>query len=150
MILRSWKSRAIGIFTLGGSFTGIVVIAIEVLGEPKNAIMLVIMLVFASLYAYGVVAGVLLLEQDPRSISKVFQFWLFQIPVVGSSWVTYEFSSGVGANFFVTDEVVIHFVPAYGSHFTFYLGSDQPFFLGLNLVAIAVVFWTWRLRREAA
>ena len=145
----AWKRRTIGIITLGGSATGIAVISAQVLGAPLNPFTLVVLLIFAVLYAFGIFAGMLLLEQDPRSIIKVFSFWVFQIPVISSSWITYEFFAGLRFNFTVSTEGVVTFMPAIGSQFSLLIGHDTPTVFGVNFVAIAVVFVTWKLRHEA-
>lgn len=134
----SWRRRIIGIFTLGGSSIGLTFTLTEFGGDRLPVIWLIILAVFVVIYAVGLVAGVLILENDKRMSAIAFPFWAIQVPVISSPWISYGMFSGAQFNVLITAAPDIQFFWAAGSVFTFALFQDVPFAAGANIVAILV------------
>lgn len=96
--------------------------------------------VFLLIHVYGIVAGLLCIENSPKATVLLLPYWIIQIPVVDSAALTYRFSSGAHFNLSVSEAVRVNFDLGIGAKFMFYIGNTTPFQIGANFVAIAVVY----------
>ena len=143
--MKIWQWRVIGILTLGGGAVGVAT-SLSLLLSLNSVLDWAFCLVFLSIYSWGIWCGVRLLERQSDSIRNVIWYWLLQIPVVGSPFFGYFLSSV----FHTT--VALQFAPLnvnanflLGSKFQYSLmQSDQPWLFGVNLFAVAVVWWLSR------
>lgn len=148
MPLPRWMRRALGILALGGGATGVVIVLSNLLANPSFGAILV-MLVFLALYAFGVWAGLLMLEDSSEALAPNMLYWLLQVPVVSTNAVGYVFFSG----FHLTARALL---PDGAAKVDFLIGSMFKFnamqpqdnrYLGINLFALAVVLLLWRVAR---
>lgn len=134
----TWLRRIVGVMTLGGSATGFTVTITQFVGSDFPAFTILVIAAFLLVYAYGVVAGVLVLENHQRMTAYAFPFWAIQAPVLSSSWITYSLFSGAQLNLLITGEPMVQLVWGAGASFMFVLFQGVPFAIGVNLVAIFV------------
>lgn len=135
--------------TLGGSATGFTVTITQFVGGDFPAFTMLVFAAFLLVYAYGVVAGVLVLENHKRMTACAFPFWAIQAPVLSSSWITYSLFSGAQLNLLITGEPMIQLVWGAGASFMFVLFQGAPFAIGVNLVAIIVCVALVKYERPA-
>ena len=76
--------RVLGILTLGGSFTGLVITLQQIVTVAQPALAVVLSSGFALLYAWGAWCGTRLLEGDPKAMHTSRIFWALQLPVLVS------------------------------------------------------------------
>ena len=138
--MKKWQRRTVGILTLGGSGAGLVIVLGQIFGTSVATIGFAILMVALILFAIGIAAGVLVLENHKLARTLALPFWAIQIPAISTPWVTYEFSSGARFNFLLAQGGNINFTWAAGSQFSFYIGQHSAVALGVNILAIAV-FW---------
>lgn len=134
----SWQRRIVGVLTLGGSATGFTVSATQFVGSDYPVFTILVFMLFLLVYAFGIIAGVLILENHQRMTAVAFPFWAIQAPVLSSSWITYGFFSGAQLNLLITGEPMIQLLWGAGASFTFVLFQGAPFSAGINLVAILI------------
>lgn len=136
-----WLRRTIAVLSLGGGAIGLVA-AFSGLLQTLNVLTWLILAVFAIFYAFGIFAGVLLLERREGAFFAAKIYWGLQIPALSAAGLSYMLSSGfhltvwydwsrvkLGANFL------------FGSYCRLAFGQDpQSTGIGINLFAVAVFF----------
>lgn len=145
----TWLRRTVGVMTLGGSATGFTVTITQFVGGDYPAFTLLVFAFFLLVFAYGVVAGVLVLENHDRMTTYAFPFWAIQAPVLSSSWITYSLFSGAQLNLLITGEPMIQLVWGAGASFMLVLFQGAPFAIGVNLVAVVVCIVLVKYERPA-
>ena len=138
-----------GVFTLGGSSIGLAAIASEISFSQMAAMSLVLFALFAVLFCFGIAVGVLIIEETRDALSLALPFWLAQIPVFQSPWLSYALYTGAKFTILFESDIDIHFEWAGGSYFNFYLFPGASGAIGVNIVAIVVSYWIWK-NRDAA
>lgn len=139
--LNPWLVRTLGVLTLGGSFSGIATLAAQL--TSMNSFLVIILMAFILLmYLIGLYVGVRLFEQTSVQVLKEnLYFWLLQIPIFMSPIFGYQFNNGMMFNLWLSTSDGFNFAAALGSTFNFSLMQwHQPWALGVNVVAIAIVF----------
>jgi hypothetical protein len=146
--MKNWQRRTLGCLALGGGAVGLAVIFSALFTEQPIASKIIVL--FSSpLYAWGIWCGVQMLEQQPGALCSNFWFWSIQIPILQSSVLSYLFSSGLLIGlWFQFAPLKINFLAWAGSRFEFTINQPKPLALGFNIVALAVSFFIWRLRRR--
>lgn len=148
--MKTWQRRILGILTLGGGAVGFTVAAsLLTTLSGMNAVLCVAII---ALYAWGVWCGIKMLECQPGWEGPAIGYWMAQIPAFGSPLLGYFVSSG----FHVT--TTMQFSPwqfdinfLVGSTFSYsFMHPEQPWLVGVNLFALAVVMWLMRSRRQTA
>ena len=133
--------RILGILTLGGGFTGFVMLLAQLLSVPQPALGVVITGLFALLYAWGTWCGLRLLEGEPRAMKTSRIFWALQLPVLISPGLSYLFSAGslliVGMDF-TESKPWMNWQLGARCQWSIISGSG-PTMAGLNLFAAGVV-----------
>jgi hypothetical protein len=144
--MKLWQRRTIGILTLGGGVIGVVA-AFTVLFTRSNPIEWIFCIAFAAIYAWGVLCGARLLEQQPGAERSTVKYWLLQIPSFSSPVFGYFLASG----FHTTLSIEIDPLKAnanflFGSTFNYSLfQSEQPWLVGINIFAAGIAWWLARL-----
>lgn len=135
--MKRWERRVLGLLAVGGGFVGVTIAGAALLGTG-NWVGRLLVIPFLALYLWGTWCGLLLLEDDPRSIRLNAWLWAFQIPYFMSPVFGYAFSSG--SLFYVTlwpMEAAFGALYRFGSQFEYsLLESDRPLIVGVNIVAI--------------
>jgi len=144
--MKNWQGRAIGVLTLGGSAIGLAAIVTEVPISTLQGLTLLIVAVFAVVFVYGIAVGVLIIEKAEKSLSLALPFWLAQVPVFQSAWITYGLYTGAKFDVLFGSDLNINFVWSGGAHFTFYLFPGDAAAVGVNVVAIVVCYMIWKNR----
>ena len=146
--MNKWERRVLGILALGGSFLGLA-LGSGLLVSTNSLLTGFLLVPFLGMYVWGIWCGTSLLEQRENSVRANVMFWVVQIPYLTSPIVGYNFASG--------SLVYVTYMPStsspgllyrFGSQFEYsLLKTGTPFIFGINILAIAVVFWlTYRLR----
>jgi hypothetical protein len=144
-----WLKRLFLVLSTGGGFTGFTVTAPLLFRSYENPLNYVLFVAVMTAYAFGIYAGIKLVEKEEIGLSLLSWYFLAQVPVVISPVASYLFSSGV------TTYVTIG-SPG-GLSWGFYIGgrwqisilnfNDTTIAFGLNIFAI----WaTWLLRKQLA
>lgn len=140
--MKQWQRRTIGILTLGGGVTGVTVLLSHVLGT-SHPVAWVLGMIGIGLYAWGTWCGVRLLEASPGAEELTMRYWMLQIPSV-STPVFGFFLSG-GFHFTLGLQVAplnLQWTTRIGSVFNYsLLNFSAPWSLGVNLAAVAVVYF---------
>jgi hypothetical protein len=148
----TWLRMVLVTASVGGGFTGFVV-TLTGLGTPLPASSRVILVAFAALYVFVVVAG-LLFVHNPRRLVPLAVALGMQVPFVASPGVAYRFSAGAHVTVGVmigqpSGSVRLMGSGQLGSSFLFVMFQPRPLAAGINLVALALfagVLWA-RSRR---
>lgn len=142
--MKSKMESIIGVMGLGGSYLGLAV-TLQYALQIQSILTIIIALIFATLYLFGIFTGYKLLTEKRESTYKLnLYFWLIQTLAIYSPIITYFFSAGafivLGPNL---TEFTLAFNLQFGSKFAFYtFNSEQPFILYVNLVA---AYFSWFL-----
>ncbi len=146
-----WQRRVLGVLTLGGGFLGVVTGLGVFLGEgaaPKF-----IGAIITLVYGFGIWCGLLMVENEPKSLSINRLYWVVQIPYFMSPLFGYFI--GGGAYLYMTFKPglsAIGWQYLLGSRFEFSLfQTGRPVVIGFNLAAfVVVVFLTREIRSRSA
>ena len=146
--MKNWRERIIGVLTLGGSAIGLAAIVSEVPILTLRGLSLLIIATFAVVFIYGIVVGVLVIEKAEKSLLLALPFWLAQVPVLQSAWITYGLYTGAKFDILFGSDLNINFVWSGGTHFTFYLFPGDAGAVGVNVVAIAISYMIIRNQKD--
>ncbi|MBD8881144.1 hypothetical protein IHE49_11705 [Rhodanobacter sp. 7MK24] len=135
--MRTILLRLIGILEVAGGCYGMILMLYRLL--PFRASDSVVALIGLALYAFVLVAGVLLLENDERGVRYSSWAQLLQLPLIATPVFTYALHCGGYVNVFAT----LHLPPHLGltSHFAsqgfvLAVGGPAAAHLGINLLAL--------------
>lgn len=147
-LMKDWQRRVLGSLALGGGAIGLTAIFGALLTDQPTASKILVLLSLP-LYAWGIWCGLQMIERHPGALRSNFWFWAIQIPVLQSSMLSYLFSSGVIVGLWTQfDPVKLNFLAWLGSRFEVSINQPRPLALGVNVVALVVTFFIWRLRRR--
>ncbi len=146
--MKVWQRRLIGTFMLGGSFTGIAVISQTALASELDAATTVIAAVFLLLYAYGLVVGLRVLEDQKAAYPLALPFWILQIPVLASPWLTFAMFAGMKVDLTIGPAWKLGFNVQWGAQFGFSALSGSPLVVGVNVFAVWVARLVWKESRR--
>lgn len=142
--MKPWQRRTIGILTVGGGATGVAVLLAHVLGT-SHPVPWLFSMIGMGIYAWGTWCGVKLLEASPGAEESTMRYWLLQIPTVSSP--VFSFFLAGGFHFTIALQVAplnLHWTTQIGSVFNYsLLNFKAPWSLGVNLAAVAVVFFLY-------
>jgi hypothetical protein len=148
--MKTWQRRTLGILALGGGFLGVVMILIQVIAGTMTAGVMLLHLPFVALYAWGTWCGLLLIEGQPV-LRRNRWFWMVQVPYCATPIITYLFYAGVaGLAAFNFSAMRIRGTMVFGSQFQFNVNHPTDWELGINVFALAIALWIWRLERRPA
>ncbi len=140
-----WLRRTAGILTLGGGAVGF----------SQGAVNSFIAAMFLALCTAGIVVGVWVLEVDGRGIKWAVPYWVLQVPLFSSSFVSYQFFSGASIYTTLSSDPYIEFNTLLGFRFNFLLFSETPLLfsetplvVGVNLVALTMSLLFWKHRGD--
>jgi len=134
--MNAWLRRLLLILTIGGGFVGITLTA-PFFFHVDKVIAYGALLVFVALYGYGIFLGVKLSEGSAPLPHLRFYFGL-QIPFLSSPVIAYRFSTGLQATIAIIQPGV-RFDWRLGSEGQFAILSSEPWGIGINIFALAIV-----------
>jgi hypothetical protein len=114
--------------------------SIDLLKHPTTIRGAVILGLAALAFAMSFLAGYLLLIGKPLGESLTFWLQASQVPAIQSPVLSYSWFSGLSFAMLWEGGGNLTFRLGAGGAFTLQLGSDSPLTIGLNLVAIFVVY----------
>jgi hypothetical protein len=129
--------RLLLIFTIGGGFMGVAVTT-QFFSQANKLIAYIVLLFFVGLYAYGIFVGLKLSEGSIPIRHLRFYFGL-QIPFISSPVIAYRFCSGLEVTVAIL-QLRLGCEYRLGSGGQFAILSSAPWGIGVNLVALAIVF----------
>ena len=147
--MKIWLRRSIGVLTLGGSAVGLAAIVSEVPITQLQGLSLVIVSMFAAFFIYGLVIGVLIIENSENSLVLALPFWLVQIPAITTPWISYALFTGAKFDILFQPNLDINFEWAGGARFNFYLFPDASMAIGANVLAVLISYLIWTHRERA-
>lgn len=137
--MEQWVRRALGVLQVGGGLTGVYLILSKL--SMNSTFMLPIAVVFAALFAFGVVAGVALIERGRWGRRLSIVHWWLQVPVFVSPLIAYSFWSGAVLTFSVRLDVLrLGFNFYWGAAFEFSLLRATQYSIGVNLFAVLALW----------
>jgi hypothetical protein len=153
--MKPWLRLLLVTMTVGGGFAGFLstLQALFSLSRVSSTNLAVIIL-FMGLYAVVTASGLLFVHDPARQGPLAFAL-LLQLPCISSSLIVYKFSAGfdlcaavgstenakgVEAGFFWDFNL--------GSHWKCAFGAENPFRVGVNLAALALLLVLWRAQRQ--
>lgn len=148
--MHSWQRWTLGILTIGGGVTGIA-LGITFLDVSISWLPGLVSVVFLTLYLWGTWCGIKILKGSPEALRSSMPFWSIQIPVIQSSFASYIFSNGAFAGVLLKPtEHRFDLQVWIGSQAEISVMTGKPLTLGINVFALFVVVWLWRLVRVQA
>lgn len=143
----------LGLLGIGGAALGFFAVVMSLVtgnGLPGIGTIIASAIV-AVLYAFSAWCGVLALQRRSGWLRKNFVLWAIQVPVLFSPVLVYSFFTGLsasvwvrvwplgaGSNFF------------FGSQYSMAVFTSNPLLVGVNLWALGLAGYLWRLERRAA
>jgi hypothetical protein len=135
--VRTILFRLIGIFEVAGGCYGMILMLYRLL--PFRAGDSVLALIGLALYAFVLVSGVLLLENDARGVRWSSWAQLLQLPLIATPLFTYALYCGGYVNVFATLHLPPHLELAWHfgwQAFRLAVGERVAAHLGINLLAL--------------
>ena len=135
--MRTILFRLIGIFEVAGGCYGMILMLYRLL--PFRAGDGVLALIGLALYAFVLVSGVLLLENDARGVRWSSWAQLLQLPLIATPLFTYALYCGGYVNVFATLHLPPHLKLAWHfgwQAFRLTVGERVAAHLGINLLAL--------------
>lgn len=146
----TWFRRTCGILSLGGGAIGAAVVLSQLSAAFApirwgSALLYAIALL---LFVLGMVAGLLVLEQNRLGTLLSIAYWAIQVPAFSSPWFTFQLVSGAQLGV-IFGNGGLHFTATAGSQINFFFFNDQlPLAVGINILALVILAllcaW-WRL-----
>jgi hypothetical protein len=134
--MNTWLRRLLLILTIGGGFIGIGLTA-PFFSQADKVIAYIALLAFLGLYVWGIFLGVRLSEGS-ASLRHLRLYFGLQIPFISSPVIAYRFSTGL--------QVTLAMIRSglrcdwrLGSEGQFAISSAEPWGIGINVVALAIV-----------
>ncbi|WP_299010492.1 hypothetical protein [uncultured Shewanella sp.] len=149
--LNQWMVRFLSVSTIGGAFLGVTTISAN-FANISGVFSYIIYVAFLVLYAAGLVVAVRLFEKTTVGTLKAnLLFWLTQVPIFMSPVLGFQLSNGVFMNIWISSVDGVQFVALIGSVFNFsFFQLEQPWAIGVNLLAIGVVLYIHMVLQSAA
>ena len=147
--MKIWQRWTIRLLSIGGGLLGIIA-AYSEMAAKTNPIEWLFGLVFIAIYLWGIWCGVRFTEGNLTAERGMIKYWLIQVPTFGSPILGYFLSSGLHFT------VSLQFEPQ-NLNFSFLIGSifnysllqpNQPWFVGINLFALAIFSFLISKRRQ--
>jgi len=139
---------------LGGilGIAGIVTSVLQLQERKPPASALTVYVVAGMLYVFGIYCGLRLMLKAKGWLRANFVFWSLQIPALSSPILSYSFSSGAfatgGVQLFPNVGVFGHAWIA--SNFSLSLFTSKQVYVGINVPALAITYYLFRLYRTHA
>ena len=136
--MNKWLRTILVLFQIGGGLLGIGIIGRVLLAGNLTPIAVIINAAFVIVFAFGILAGVALIKKPRLGLVLSLIFQGMQIPILITPAVSYILSSGAFLNVYWHETGWGTDFALLGSRFYFYLNSEEPWYLGANIVALAL------------
>jgi len=137
--MNAWFRRLLLILTIGGGFVGVAV-TIQFFLHANTVIAYILALAFLGLYGYGIFVG-FKLSEGSAPLRHLRLYFALQVPLISSPFITYRFCSGLQATVAIIQPGLRWgWDWRLGSEWQFVIHSSAPWGVGINLVALAIVF----------
>lgn len=153
--MKAWLRLTLITMTVGGGFAGFAGTLQSLFNSPgASTLKLVLIFIFACLYVFVTVSG-LLFVNDPRRTGPLVAALALQVPWISSSLITYKFAAGFESFIFVgspeKQNAIVHlgWDFLFGSSWKFGLSQENPVRLGVNLAALAILLLLLRALRSS-
>jgi hypothetical protein len=135
---------------IGGGLMAIGFLGRSLLAEQMPRTTLVVHVAFILVFSFGIVAGVALIRKPGLGLWLSAAFQAMQIPILAGSTAAYALACGASLNLYKhANGWGVNFL--FGSRYSFYLGGDQSWVVGVNLVALGLFILLIReIRLQAA
>lgn len=144
--MQTWQRRLLGTLALGGGFLGLVVILTQIL-QGASAVSLLLYIPFSAVFAWGVWAGIAMLESHPDALQLNKWYWAVQIPYFLTQPLSAFFYSGGAVLFgFQIHERKMNLQALFGSQFQFAINSERVTEVGINIFALLAAAYLWHLQ----
>src|SRR5437870_5311097 len=135
--MNAWFRRLLLILTIGGGFVGVAV-TIQFFLHANTVIAYIVAVAFLGLYGYGIFVG-FKLSEGSAPLRHLRLYFALQVPLISSPLITYRFCSGLQATVAIIQQS-FRWDWRLGSEWQFVIHSSAPWGVGINLVALAIVF----------
>jgi hypothetical protein len=148
MAMPRWMRRTLGTLTLGGGAIGLVSVMVG-MSQAAGANVWMVLLAFATIYAFGIWCGIAIFEERPEAAGINSIYWMLQVPASRTYWLSYFLSSGFHLTLWWPWNLwQTHFELQFGSVWNMFLfNAPETSMIGLNVFALAVVGYL-RFRRQ--
>lgn len=146
--MKTWLRLLLVLMSVGGGFTGIVLVGEKLFDFSKNGILgTTLFVAFFGLYSFVTASGLLFVYDSNRTRPLVIALAM-QIPWVSCPVFVYQFASGMHAAVTLgtpdeTSRFGLHlgWNLLFGTHFQFRVGGfhDIPWTFGVNVVALVLL-----------
>ncbi len=136
--MNKWLRAFLLLLQIGGGVLGFVIIGRVLLEAGQTPVTVMYNAAFLVVFAFGILAGVALITRPGLGLVLSLIFQGIQIPLFASPVVSYNMFSGGFFNIYWynngwgTDFAIL------ASRFYLYLNSQQPVFLGVNILALVL------------
>lgn len=151
--MNEWARRILGALPVIGCGAGLMLQMLVVKQGLPNPMTGIVVGLFALLYLYGAVVGIMLLQNDPRAPALNFLYWLTQVFQYTSVVVSYQFWSTACLTLWRNaTQQALNLEANLGSAFRFsMIEPDTDTRFGINILALAVSIYLFKqYRRERA
>ena len=143
--MSTFARRSVGTLDIAGGVVATTLFVLQLVAMPSNFFAYLVVSAYIAVACWGVLAGVLLLEQDPRARWHNLMFWSCQVPVLFLPGIGHKL--GIGAFLFAWVEYPLRFAFFFGTgaEFKFRLFKiEDPTIVGVNLIALAIAYGFYR------
>jgi hypothetical protein len=135
--MKTWLRLTLITVTVGGGFTGLAATVQSLCNsQSQPPLNLLLIAVFLALYAYVTVSG-LMFVHDPQGTRPLIAALAIQIPWISSPLIVYKFAAGFHAALAVGGGLDAE--ARLGCFFKFSLFEENPWRIGVNLFALAIL-----------
>ena len=141
-----WLKRFFIIVSVGGGAVGFTAIVPQLFQDGHPVIYYVMYCVAIFLNTFGIYSGITFVENEKKGIDLLSQYFLFQIPILASPILSYQFTSGITAYLTLGSNGLL-----WGAHFgadwffSLFQTEEKAALAGINFFAL----WAnWFLRTK--
>ena len=153
--MNAWPRQTLIIMTVGGGFAGAVGAVQLLIDSSSQATASLALAVLVLLLYFYVMAAGLVFAQSPRRTRPLTVSLILQVPWISCPLLLYKFGAG-GAAFInatysgSTGGWALNFDTFFGSRASLATLQQNPFTVGVNLWALAMLLLLWRSAGSAA
>lgn len=144
--MKTWIKRIAGIFQIGGGFMGVITTLKSLLYANLNGSTFITVAVFCALYAFILLAGVLLFEDHSKSVRWSLWAQFLQIPFLSFPFFAYRLIAGFDINlFWIGNHGGLNY--QFGSRWMLLIHGANTWGIGVNLFALVLFILLWRINK---
>ena len=136
--MNKWLKTVLLLFQIGGGLLGIALVGWAFLERNMMLVEVIIYAAFAIVFAFGILAGVVLIKKPRFGLILSLIFQGIQIPIIVTPVVSYILYTGGFLSVYWQETGWGAKFAFLGSRFYFYLNRGEPWCVGVNIVAVAL------------